>query len=123
LRHALRNHIAYIDTYSDSFVALLRGALGADAEHQAAMDRLRWLGAERILSTLGISEPIPAALRTAMRGWVGYLDEMMIDRITHRDVDAEVLVELAAAALITTLHTAAAIDRSISLPDEVPSNR
>ena len=122
LRHALRNHIAYIDTYSDSFVALLRGALGADVEHQAAMDRLRWLGAERILLALGISEPIPPALRTAMRGWVGYLDEMMIDRITHRDVDADVLVELATATLLTTLRSAAAIDRSISLPDEVPSN-
>jgi AcrR family transcriptional regulator len=122
LRHALRNHVAYIDTYSDSFVALLRGALGADVEHQAAMDRLRWLGAERILLALGISEPIPPALRTAMRGWVGYLDEMMIDRITHRDVDADVLVELATATLLTTLRSAAAIDRSISLPDEVPSN-
>jgi len=119
LRHALRNHIAYIDTYSDSFVALLRGALGADVEHQAAMDRLRWLGAERILLALGISEPIPPALRTAMRGWVGYLDEMMIDRITHRDVDADVLVELATATLLTTLRSAAAIDLSISLPDEV----
>jgi AcrR family transcriptional regulator len=119
LRHALRNHIGYIESYSDSFVALLRGALGADVEHQAAVDRLRWLGAQRILLALGIVEPIPATLRTAMRGWVGYLDEMMIDRITHRDVDAEALVELAAAALVATLRTASAIDGSISLPDEV----
>ena len=119
LRHALRNHIAYIDSYSDSFVALVRGALGADVEHQTAIERLRWLGAQRILLALGIVEPIPATLRTAMHGWVGYLDEMMIDRITHRDVDAEALVELAAAALVATLRTAAAIDQSISIPDEV----
>jgi AcrR family transcriptional regulator len=119
LRHALRNHIAYIDSYSNSFVALLRGALGADAEHQAAIERLRWLGAQRILLALGIVEPIPASLRTAMHGWVGYLDEMMIDRITHRDIDAEALVELAAAALVATLRTAAAIDQSISFPTEV----
>jgi AcrR family transcriptional regulator len=119
LRHALRNHIAYIDSYSDSFVALLRGALGADVEHQAAIERLRWLGAQRVLLALGIVEPVPATLRTAMHGWVGYLDEMMIDRITHRDVDAEALVELAAGALIATLQTAAAIDRTISLPDVV----
>ena len=119
LRHALRNHIAYIDSYSDSFVALLHGALGADVEHQAAIERLRWLGAQRILLALGIVEPIPATLRTAMHGWVGYLDEMMIDRITHRDVDGEALVELAVAALIATLRTAVAIDQSISLPDEV----
>lgn len=119
LRHALHNHIAYIDSYSDGFVALLRGALGADAEHQAAIERLRWLGAQRILLALGIVEPVPAILRTAMHGWVGYLDEMMIDRITHRDVDGEALVELAAAALIATLRIAAEIDQSISLPDEV----
>ena len=119
LRHALRNHIAYIDSYSDSFVALLHGALGADVEHQAAIERLRWLGAQRILLALGIVEPTPATLRTAMHGWVGYLDEMMIDRITHRDVDGEALVELAVAALIATLRTAVVIDQSISLPDEV----
>jgi hypothetical protein len=71
----------------------MRGALGADVEHQAAIERLRWLGAQRILLALVIVEPIPAPLRTAMHGWVGYLDEMMIDRITHRDVDAEALVE------------------------------
>jgi AcrR family transcriptional regulator len=119
LRHALRNHIAYIDSYSDSFVALLRGALGVDVEHQAAIERLRWLGAQRVLLALGIVEPVPATLRTAMHGWVGYLDETMIDRITHRDVDAEALVELAAGALIATLQTAAAIDPTISLPDDV----
>jgi AcrR family transcriptional regulator len=119
LRHALRNHIAYIDSYSDSFVALLRGALGVDVEHQAAIERLRWLGAQRVLLALGIVEPVPATLRTAMHGWVGNLDEMMIDRITHRDVDAEALVELAAGALIATLQTAAAIDPTISLPDDV----
>jgi hypothetical protein len=54
-----------------------------------------------------------------MQGWVGYLDEMMIDRIRHRDVDAEALVDLAAAALAATLRTAAAIDQSINIPDEV----
>lgn len=119
LRHALGNHIAYIDSYSGSFVALLRGALGADPEHQAAIERLRWMGAQRILLALGIVEPIPPLLRTAMHGWVGYLDEMMIDRISHRDIEVEALVEFAAAALIATLRTAAVLDRSIAYSPEV----
>ena len=119
LRQALRNHIGYIDSYSDSFVALLRGALGADAEHHAAIERLRWLGAQRILFALGITEPIPATLRTAMHGWVGYLDEMMIDRITHRDVDTDDLVELATAALLATLRSVATLDASIIFPPEI----
>ncbi|MEV0672012.1 helix-turn-helix domain-containing protein [Mycobacterium sp. NPDC050441] len=118
LRHALRNHIAHIDSYSDSFVALLRGALGADPEHQSAVEHLRWLGAQRILLALGIVDPIAPTLRTAMHGWIGFLDEMMIDRITHRDVDIDVLVDLAAAALAVTLRTAAALDPSITYTPE-----
>ncbi len=118
LRHALRSHIAHIDSYSDSFVALLRGALGADPEHQSAIEHLRWLGAQRILLAVGIVEPVAATLRTAMHGWVGFLDEVMIDRITHRDVDIDALVELAASALTATLRTAAALDPAIAYTPE-----
>lgn len=118
LRHALRRHIAYIDTHADSFIPLMRGALGADPEHQEAIANLRWMGAQRILLALGITEPIPPTLRTAMRGWVGYLDEMMIDRITHHDIDVETLVELATVTLAATLRTAAALDPAISYPPD-----
>lgn len=119
LRHALRAHIGYIDKYSDSFVALLRGALGADAEHQAAVEQLRWLGAQRILLALGLPEPIPPLLRTAMHGWVGFFDEMMIDRINRCDVEAEAVVELAVAALVTVLRTVADLDAAILYPPTV----
>ncbi|MFV8050944.1 TetR/AcrR family transcriptional regulator [Mycobacterium sp. 48b] len=119
LRHALRSHIAYIDSYSDSFVALLRGALGADPEHQAAIERLRWIGAARILLALGIVEPVAPALRTAMRGWVGYLDEMMIDRIANRDIEVDALVEFATAALVATLRAAADLDPAIVYSPDV----
>jgi AcrR family transcriptional regulator len=113
LRHALRSHISYIDSYAESFVALVRGQLGSDPDQQNTVDELRWLGAQRILLAIGITEPISPLLRTAMRGWVGYLDEMMIDRINHGDLDREVLVELAAAALVSTLQSASTLDPSI----------
>lgn len=113
LRHALRSHISYVDGYADSFVAFLRGDLGSDPEQQSAVQNLRWLGAQRILLALGIVEPIAPTLRTAMRGWVGYFDEMMIDRISNADVDVEALVELATAALVCTLQTVPRLDASV----------
>jgi AcrR family transcriptional regulator len=119
LRHALRSHISYIDGYAESFVALVRGQLGSDPQQQQTIDDLRWLGAQRILLAVGITEPIPAVLRTAMHGWVGYLDEMMIDRINTGSVDSEVLVELSAAALVTTLQSANALDPSIDLASPI----
>jgi hypothetical protein len=66
-----------------------------------------------------IAEPVPATLRTAMHGWVGYLDEMMIDRITHGDVDGEALVDLAVSALVATLRSATEIDPSITYTSDV----
>jgi hypothetical protein len=50
-----------------------------------------------------------------MHGWVGYLDEMMIDRINTGDVDREVLVELAAVTLAVTLQSARTLVPSIEL--------
>jgi AcrR family transcriptional regulator len=119
LRHALRSHIAYIDSYPQSFVALVRGHLGSDPAQQDIVDSLRWLGAERIITAVGFTEPIPPVLRTAMRGWVGYLDEMMIDRIKGGDLDREVLVELAAAALVAALTSAQMLDDSIELAPHI----
>ncbi|MFV8165286.1 TetR/AcrR family transcriptional regulator [Mycobacterium sp. 134] len=119
LRHALRSHISFIDSYSESFVALARGQLGSDPDQRNSIDELRWLGAQRILLAVGITEPITAVLRTAMRGWVGYLDEMMIDRIIAGDLDREVVVELAAAGLVSTLQAAQALDASIDLDPSI----
>jgi len=115
LREALRNHISYVDGYAQSFVSLVRGHLGSDAEQQEMIDALRWLGAQRILAAIGVSEPISPVVRTAMRGWVGQLDEMMIDRIKGGDVDRETVVELATAGLLATLRTAQRLDDSIEL--------
>lgn len=119
LRHALRSHISFIDSYSESFVALARGRLGSDPDQRSSIDKLRWLGAQRILLAVGITEPIAAVLRTAMRGWVGYLDEMMIDRIIAAELNREVIVELAAASLVSTLRAARALDSSIDLDPSI----
>lgn len=119
LRHALHNHIAHVDTYGKTFIAFVRGNLGADPDQQSAIDTLRWQGAQRILLALGIAEPIQPTLRTAMHGWAGYLDEMIVDRMTNRDTDIDTLVEFATATLITTLRAAPQVDPSVRFAPEI----
>jgi hypothetical protein len=53
-----------------------------------------------------------------MHGWVGYLDEMMIDRIANHDTTVDAIVELAAAALVTTLRVSTSLDPSIAVTPE-----
>jgi AcrR family transcriptional regulator len=119
LRQALLNHITYIDSFGDTFVALVRGNLGSDPEYRAGLDELRWQGAQRALALLGIAEPVPPILRTALLGTASYLDEMIIDRITNRDFAAQAIVELAIAHFAATLQTVARLDRSIVIPSEI----
>ena len=112
LRASLTRHIEFVDAHAEGFVAVMTGGLGADPELRAMVDSLRWSGAQRILDAVGLTDPIPPALRTSMKGWVGCLDEMMIDRIAHGDIDIGDVVSLASANLITSLRTALHIDRS-----------
>lgn len=119
LRHALRSHVDYVDSYGDGFVAFVRGNLGSDPQQRAVLDELRWQGVQRALLLLGITEPVPPLLRTALRGYASYLDEIMIDRIINRDVNSHALVELAIANLEATLQTAATLDPSIEIPEPI----
>lgn len=119
LRHALLNHITYIDTYGETFVGFVRGNLGCDPEYRAALNELRWQGAQRALMLLGIAEPVPPILRTALLGTASYLDEMIIDRITNRDLEPEAIVELVIAHFSATLQTVARLDPSIGIPPAI----
>jgi AcrR family transcriptional regulator len=115
LHNAIHRHIAYMDEHAAAFLALMRGGNGSDQEVRAIIDDLRWQGAKRILRGIGVHEPVTPLLRSTMRGWVGYLDELIIDHITYHDVPREHLVQLAVAALTTSLHTAHAIDPNIGI--------
>lgn len=118
LRDAISNHIRYVDDNSVGFLALMRGGNGSDPDVRVIIDDLRWGAARRILHALGIREPIPAVLRATMRGWVGYLDELIIDHLDHHDLPHDHLVQLSTAALVNTLKTAVTLDRNTGLTAE-----
>ncbi|WP_433337168.1 TetR/AcrR family transcriptional regulator [Spirillospora sp. CA-294931] len=110
LRWAIGRHIAHMEDNAARFLSLMRGGNGSDPDVRAVIDDLRWQGARRLLTALGVGEDVRPVLRTAMRGWVGYLDEVVIDHLRHRDVPRDDLVELCATTLVTALRTAHALD-------------
>lgn len=115
IRGAIGRHIRYIDENAAGFLALMRGGNGSDPEVRAIIEELRWEGALRVLNALGVEEPVPPVLRSTMRGWVGYFDEVIIDHLRHRDVPHAQLVELATATLVTALRTAVRLDPGTGL--------
>ncbi|HEY3686880.1 MAG TPA: helix-turn-helix domain-containing protein [Streptosporangiaceae bacterium] len=118
LRDAISSHIRYADDNAAGYLTLMRGGSGSDPEVRAIIDDLRAGAARRILTAIGAADPAPPVLRAAMRGWTGYLDELVLDHLDHDDVPLDHLVELAAAALVTAVRTAVALDPRTGLTPE-----
>jgi AcrR family transcriptional regulator len=119
LRNAITRHLAYIDDNAAGFLALMRSGNGADPEVRTIIDELRWEGGHGILRLLGAAEPVPTVLRASIRGWVGYLDELIVDHLRHQDLPRRHLVDLATATLVTTLRTAATLDPKTGISPEI----
>lgn len=99
LRLGVARHIAYLESEASGFTALMRGGIGADPDVRRIVAELRWEGAERVLRLLGAKHPPAPLLRTAMHGWVGLLDEAVLDWLEHRDLERPQLAELVVRAL------------------------
>jgi AcrR family transcriptional regulator len=96
---------AYIDFVVDNqavYVSLVRGAVGGDDDLQEIFDRTRGRIVTRIADALGMDARRPA-LRTALRGWIGFVEESTLDWLRHDDLSRRTLIGLQEQALTAVL--------------------
>lgn len=102
LAASLDEYLKWIEENKSSYDKMIRNA-GAAPEVRALLDRVRTETAHRILSQLSpAGEPKPL-LRTAIRGWLGFLDGSCLDWVNHGDVDRETLHGLLLSTLIASV--------------------
>ncbi|HEY2430776.1 MAG TPA: TetR/AcrR family transcriptional regulator [Acidimicrobiales bacterium] len=99
LRAGLTGYIDYIEQNPAAYIALMRGAAGADEALVAVFDRTREAIVDRIISGLAVAEE-PPLLRLAVRGWVGMVEEASVSWLRNHPVDRLDLVWLLDEALI-----------------------
>ena len=90
LSGSLDAYLIWIEENAGSFDKMIRSS-GAVPEVRALLDRVRADTVKRIsegLSPRGAPSPV---LRTAVRGWLGFMDGACLDWVEHRDVDRETL--------------------------------
>ena len=115
LRRALDAYLVYVEEHSAGYRTLLAGGLGSDPEVRAIRDRDR---AEflRLIAEGVAHQPEPSpALRTAIVGWLSFIEGVSLDWLDHRDLSAEQLRELLVAALAGSLQAALAIDPTLEI--------
>ena len=99
----------------DSFIAfvrdnpavyqLLRGTYGGDAGVRDIARETRLLEVERMLELLAVAEP-SLQLRTALHGWVGFVEATTLTWVEHRGFAETELIEMAMQAAAPILAMA-----------------
>ena len=105
LLHGLDAYLDFVEQHARSFTAVMRGGVGSDAEVQAIVEAARTAIADRIITRLGVAAASPL-LRTALRGWIGFVEAASLDWLARRDLPRDELralcAHMALAALMAT---------------------
>ena len=107
LNEKLEAFLDYVDENFDAYAMLLRSGVGSDAEVLAIVESTRAAMLSRLVDALGLEEPAPL-VRTALWGWIGFVESASLDFIAHRDLGREPLRRLFSDTLVQVLASAGA---------------
>jgi AcrR family transcriptional regulator len=99
LASSLDAYLGWIEENASSYDKMIRSG-AAVPEVRAMLDRVRGDTAQRIVDGLRGEEPASPGLRTAVRGWLGFMDGACLDWVAHRDLDRQALHGLLLATLL-----------------------
>ena len=105
LSASLDAYLGWIQENAGSYDRMIRNA-GAAPEVRALLDRVRTTTAKRILEGLSPQGAPSPILRTAVRGWLGFMDGACLDWVNHNDVEREVLHGLLLSTLLAAVLAA-----------------
>ena len=99
LAGSLEAYLIWVEENAGSFDKMIRSS-GAVPEVRALLDRVRGDTVKRISEGLSDGAPPSPVLRTAVRGWLGFMDGACLDWVEHRDVGRDTLHGLVLGTLM-----------------------
>jgi AcrR family transcriptional regulator len=102
LMAAVDAYLSWIDENAAAYSKLLQSAATVP-EVRELVEGVRTETVERILEGVGATEP---AARTAVRGWLWFMDGACLDWIAHRDIERQQLLGLILGTLFGALMAA-----------------
>ena len=102
LTAAIDAYLGWIDANAEAYEKLLQSA-AAVPEVREIVEGFRAATVERILAGIGATEP---AARTAVAGWLWFMDGACLDWIAHRDLERPQLLGLLLGTLFGALMAA-----------------
>lgn len=104
LTASLDAYLGWIEENADSFAKLMESATGS-SEVRDLVDEVRLATGQRLLDAIAPDGPTPQ-VRTAVAGWIRFMDGACVDWQAHRDMDRETVRNLLLGTLGGTLMAA-----------------
>lgn len=105
LRQGLDAYLDFVEEHGRAYAAVFRAGIGTDEEVAAIIDDTRATILQRLVEGLGSDTVVPP-MRSALRGWLGYVEAVILDWVEFRDVPRERIVanmiEVMAVAIAST---------------------
>src|SRR3954464_15714300 len=98
LSGSLAAYLEWVEENAGSYEKMIRSA--SVPEVRALLDRVRQDTAQRIVDGIRGDKPAAPVLRTAVAGWLWFMDGACLDWIAHRDMDRETVHGLLLATLV-----------------------
>ena len=105
LAASVEAYLAWIDEHADGYRKLMQSAAGIP-EVRELIEGVRGETSARILEGLGTDAP---QARTAVRGWLWFMDGVCLDWLEHRDLERYEVRDLVLGSLLAMLATAGAL--------------
>ncbi|HEY1524303.1 MAG TPA: TetR/AcrR family transcriptional regulator [Solirubrobacteraceae bacterium] len=114
LTRGLDAYLAWIEANAQTWSKLMQSAATLP-EARELVEGFRQRTMELVLTELAGRRKVRPALRTAVRGWLGYMDAAILDWAQAKDLSREKLRELLIAAFAGALFAAQQVDPKIEL--------
>ncbi len=113
IRRGLDAYLDHVGAHARAFVALMRGGIGSDPEVASVIEGTRSAYVDRFLHDLAGSPLAGLAqgntlIRTALRGWLGFVEAASLDWLSHGDVDRGKVRDMMIEMLIATMRAVGA---------------
>lgn len=112
--------LAYAERRGSGYALLLRTRGGGDPDIRAVLDEARERRAQAVLDGVAAWLPPGAdrdspALRSAIQGWISFVEGVLLRWLDERDLTREQLRELFRSVLVDALRAAALLDPRLRL--------
>jgi AcrR family transcriptional regulator len=114
LTQTLDAYLGWIEDNARTWSKLIQSAQTLPEAREIVSDFRAGTLSQMAAGLTGRSKPAPA-LRTALEGWLGYVDAAILDWIEHRDLARDQVRDLLLTAFGATVHGAQQLDPTIEL--------